>query len=423
MKIYMFIAHMGIGGAERVAVTLANEWADLGHEVNIVVLNLDNDIYTDKLRAGIQVHELGVSRLRYSFLPMYRFIRRHKPGFIFVFGNEMAVILSHLRSLHLIDTPIIVRVLNNVNISLVKEDGVSKTVEKYLNSSQKKLSKMEFIIAQCDAMAKQLLKRNLAKESALRVVYNPVNPDLVAKVRELRLSPGEDRAGISVDGDGNNEKPLNTDTKAVSVGNGGCTEKPVSTDAKGCEAGRGDCDCREITFIGRIDPQKNPADLIEAFEKLLCKVREQAIGQRIVLRMVGSGNLDEKIKSMVQEKGLTDNVIFDGIRQDMEQVYASSDVVVLSSDYEGMPNCLIEAIASGIPVVSYDCPFGPREIITGDNGYLVPMGDTDALAEAMYTALNKDWDVDAIMASASKFSPKLAAAELVDVFEMFDKEA
>lgn len=190
MKIYMFIAHMGIGGAERVAVTLANEWADLGHEVNIVVLNLDNDIYTDKLRAGIQVHELGVSRLRYSFLPMYRFIRRHKPGFIFVFGNEMAVILSHLRSLHLIDTPIIVRVLNNVNISLVKEDGVSKTVEKYLNSSQKKLSKMEFIIAQCDAMAKQLLKRNLAKESALRVVYNPVNPDLVAKVRELRLSPG-----------------------------------------------------------------------------------------------------------------------------------------------------------------------------------------------------------------------------------------
>ena len=56
MKIYMFIAHMGIGGAVRVAVTLANEWADLGHEVNIVVLNLDNDIYTDKLRAGVRVH-------------------------------------------------------------------------------------------------------------------------------------------------------------------------------------------------------------------------------------------------------------------------------------------------------------------------------------------------------------------------------
>ena len=370
MKIYMFIAHMGIGGAERVAVTLSNEWADLGHEVNIVVLNLDNDIYTDKLRAGVRVHELGVSRLRYSFLPMYKFIRKHRPGFMFVFGNEMAVILSHLRSLHLIDTPIIVRVLNNVNISLAKEDGVSKTVEKYLNRSQKKLSDMEFLIAQCDAMAKQLLRQNLAKESSLKVIYNPVNPDLVAKVRELRLS------------------------------------LPVADEAY-----------REITFIGRIDPQKNPADLIEAYEKLLDKVRERGTGQKIVLRMVGSGNLEDRIRALVKEKGLTDNVIFDGIRQDMENVYATADVVALSSDYEGMPNCLIEAIASGIPVVSYDCPFGPGEIITEDNGYLVPMGDTGALAEALYTALNKDWDVNAITASASKFSPKLAASELVDVFK------
>ena len=229
---------------------------------------------------------------------------------------------------------------------------------------------MEFLIAQCDAMAKQLLRQNLAKESSLKVIYNPVNPDLVAKVRELRLS------------------------------------LPVADEAY-----------REITFIGRIDPQKNPADLIEAYEKLLDKVRERGTGQKIVLRMVGSGNLEDRIRALVKEKGLTDNVIFDGIRQDMENVYATADVVALSSDYEGMPNCLIEAIASGIPVVSYDCPFGPGEIITEANGYLVPMGDTGALAEALYTALYKDWDVDAITASASKFSPKLAASELVDVFK------
>ena len=91
MIIHMFIAHMGVGGAERVCVNLANEWASRGHEVNISVLNLKDDINTHLLDKSVKVHELGVSRLRYAALPMMRYIKKNKPGFIFVFGNEITI--------------------------------------------------------------------------------------------------------------------------------------------------------------------------------------------------------------------------------------------------------------------------------------------------------------------------------------------
>ena len=91
MKIHIFIAHMSIGGAERVCVNLANEFVKKGHEVHIVVLNLENDVNTHLLDERVQVHSLGVSRLRYSFLAIFKYVKKYRPPFMFVFGNEMAV--------------------------------------------------------------------------------------------------------------------------------------------------------------------------------------------------------------------------------------------------------------------------------------------------------------------------------------------
>lgn len=363
MVIHTFIAHMGIGGAERVCVNLANEWASRGHEVHIVVLNLDNDINTPNLKKEVQVHELGVSRLRYSALPMLKYIRKHKPKFMFIFGNEMAVILSKLRKLHLIKTPLVVRVLNNVNISLSKEDNVSPVVENYLKRAQSELSGMEHIIAQCNGMGDQLLKKGLVTKEQMTVVYNPVSEDLLSKTACIKAS---------------------------------------------------DKKMQEIVFIGRIDPQKNPVHLIKAFKLVHDK------NKNVVLRLVGSGNLDNQIKDMVKELGIEESVIFDGIRKDMENVYASADIVALSSDYEGMPNCLIEAIGCGVPVVSYDCPLGPSEIIVdGINGYIVPLHDMECLAERMLMALDRQWDREAIVGTCDKFRVSRIAGIYEDIFSRF----
>ena len=366
MNIHIFIAHMSIGGAERVCVNLANEFVEKGHEVHIVVLNLENDVNTHLLHEKVQVHSLGVSRLRYSPIAMYKYVKKYQPPFLFVFGNEMGVILNKLKKVHLIKTRLIVRVLNNVNISLSKDDNVSPIVENYLQKAQKQLADMDHVIAQCDAMKEQLLEKKLIGEEQISRVYNPVSRDLIRKTLEIKI-PFVER-----------------------------------------EADR----TRQLVFIGRLDPQKNLPHLIEAF----AKVKQEK--QNTCLRLIGSGNLTESIKELVKNKELSECVFFEGVCKNMESVYATADMIVLSSQYEGMPNCLIEAIGCGIPIVSYDCPIGPREIVVDNvNGYLVKYNDIDQLAKKMLECLSRDWNEEEIQKTADKFDVSYIADEYVRLFE------
>ena len=366
MEIHIFIAHMGIGGAERVCVNLANEFVKKGHEVHVVVLNLENDVNTHLLDKKVQVHSLEVSRLRYSFIAMLKYVKKFHPSFLFVFGNEMAVILNKLRKVHLIRTPLIVRVLNNVNISLSKEDNVSPIVENYLQKAQKQLVDMEHVIAQCDAMKEQLLEKKLVSKEQVSRVYNPVSADLVRKTVEIRI-------------------PF---------------------------AKRKEDRIKELIFIGRLDPQKNLPHLIEAFAKVNQKMPKTR------LRLIGNGNLTESIKELADKKGLSNCVSFDGVCKNMENIYAKADMVVLSSEYEGMPNCLIEAIGCGIPIVSYDCPIGPREIVVDNvNGYLVQYNNINQLAERIIDGLNREWKEADIRKTAEKFDVSYIADEYLDLFE------
>lgn len=362
MVINLFIARMGAGGAERVCVNLANEWVKMGHEVHVIVLNLDNDVNTVRMNEKVHVHSLGVSRMRYAAVPMLRYIRKNKPPFLLVFGNEMGIIVNKLKKYHLINTPLIERVLNNINVKLGKEEKVSPIIEKYIRKSNAILIDMDYIVAQCDSMAQQLLDYNVVDSSKMQVIYNPVSLDLTEKVRSMRV------------------------------------DRPVK-------------DNKEITFIGRIDPQKNIPHLLQAFKKLHEKM------PNTTLRLVGTGHMDEQMKGYAAELGVSESVVWDGVRRDMENVYASSDLVVLTSEYEGLPNCLIEAIGCGIPVVSYDCPMGPAEIVVdGINGYLVEYNNIEEMIDKMYTALNREWQVREIVDTCAKFSARNIAERYIEVF-------
>lgn len=363
-KVYLFIAHMGVGGAERVCVTLANEMIKQGREVHIVVLNLENDVNTHLLSEKSIIHSLQVSRLRYAAPAMLRFLWKEKPESMLVFGNEMGIILNQLRKLHLIRLRIVQRVLNNVNISLKKEDNISPIVEKYLRKQQKQLKDMDFVIAQCRGMEEMLLARNLVDRDKLQAIYNPYNEQLINRVETVR-QPGQNRG-----------------------------------------------EQKNIYFIGRLDPQKNLEDLFHAF----ARVAERKSG--VELHLVGDGLLAEQHKQLVKMMGISDKVIFEGLRKDMENVYANADLVVLSSEYEGMPNCLIEAIACGIPVVSYDCPIGPAEIVVeGENGYLVPFMDKEQLADKILLALERNWDRDTIKHTADKFKASQITEQYLQIID------
>lgn len=120
---------------------------------------------------------------------------------------------------------------------------------------------------------------------------------------------------------------------------------------------------RVIVNIGRLETQKNQELLIKAFSKINDSKNE------FVLLIIGSGRLEEHLKSVAEECKLTAKIMFTPYMSNPFPLLKKAFAFVLSSDYEGWGNVLMEAMALGVPVISRDCLSGPREIIAGNNYY------------------------------------------------------
>lgn len=138
---------------------------------------------------------------------------------------------------------------------------------------------------------------------------------------------------------------------------------------------------KRIVSVGRLHKQKNFPMLIDAFQAFN---REHP---DYTLEIYGEGPLEEKLQQLVQEKGLADKVIFQGFCKDVHDKIRAAAFFVMTSNFEGMPNALVEAMALGMPCISTDCRCGgPRMLIRNkENGLLIPVGDADALLQAMKT--------------------------------------
>ena len=134
-----------------------------------------------------------------------------------------------------------------------------------------------------------------------------------------------------------------------------------------------------IVSVGRLEPQKNQAVLIEAFSRIEKSFPDYS------LVIYGEGSLREQLNNLILEKDLQNRVLLPGVKPTVQKYIQNASLFVLSSDYEGIPNALIEAMAIGLPCVSTDCsPGGERKLITSEeNGLLVPCGDVEQLADAM----------------------------------------
>lgn len=134
--------------------------------------------------------------------------------------------------------------------------------------------------------------------------------------------------------------------------------------------------CRRIVMVGRLDEQKNYPMAFQAIDIVRKKFSD------VHLDIFGKGELEEELLQLIERMDLSANVSLRGWTQDVLTEYRNHDLYLLTSDYEGMPNALMEAMAAGIPCISTDCATGPSDLITdGENGYLVSMGDAETLAE------------------------------------------
>lgn len=146
-----------------------------------------------------------------------------------------------------------------------------------------------------------------------------------------------------------------------------------------------DCSVKRVVAVGRLDYQKSFDRLVLAWEKVHEEMPDWA------LDIFGQGEWKDMLQKMIDERGLQGCVKLNAPTRNIGEEYANSSMIVMSSHYEGFPMVMIEAMACGLPVVSFDFKCGPRDIITpGENGLIVSDGDIDGLADAMTKLMRDD---------------------------------
>lgn len=172
---------------------------------------------------------------------------------------------------------------------------------------------------------------------------------------------------------------------------------------------------KRIIAVGRLNAQKNFQLLIDAFGAISGQFPDYT------LSIFGEGSELEKLKEHANEMKIGGKVSFPGYSNNMPEELGKSMLFVLTSNYEGMPNALMEAMAMGLPCISTDCPCGgPRFLIEdGKNGLLVPVGDVKSLAEAIQKMLTDKGKAESIAAEAMKVREVLNPNKVYALWEKF----
>lgn len=175
---------------------------------------------------------------------------------------------------------------------------------------------------------------------------------------------------------------------------------------------------KEIVSVGRLEKQKNQKFLIRAFSKLSKEYNDYK------LVIYGEGSERENLENLVKDLNIENNVELPGETDDIKNKIYDASLFILSSNYEGMPNALMEAMALGIPVIATDCPCGgPRFLISNNqNGILVPIDDEDKMKEAIERILDNKELANTLSLNASKISVKLHPQKILEEWKKYIKE-
>ena len=171
----------------------------------------------------------------------------------------------------------------------------------------------------------------------------------------------------------------------------------------------------EIVSVGRIDSNKNQKLIIDAFYQIAEEF------PKIKLVLYGDGEDREKLLNYIQNSPYNARILLPGAVNNVKERIKKSKLFVLSSNTEGMPNALMEALALGVPCISTNCPCGgPKMLMDGkENGILVPVGDRKKMAEAMRTILRDEGLWSKYSRNAYKITENLHPDQVNEKWENF----
>ncbi|AWN14281.1 glycosyltransferase [Salinisphaera sp. LB1] len=363
-RIAFFVPSLTGGGVERVTLTLAGAFAAAGYPVDIVVTRAGGD-YEKEIPAGVTLHVLqptGILRSRWlawqaGTVPVAALLRpvllpirssrilRHIAGLAaYLQKNRPAVLVSGMSYPNLVALWARQRAGVPVRVVVVEHNTLSQTIRRvrfrwrwrYLPPLLRcAYRRADAIVAVSHGVADDVAATTGLPRSDIRTIYNPVVSPELARAGDARPEDGWFAPGMP----------------------------PV------------------LIGIGRLTSAKRFDVLIRAFA--IMRAQHEAH-----LLILGEGRERKRLEALVCQLGMQEDIRMPGFVDNPYRYMSHADLFVLSSDYEGLPTVLIEALACGCPVVSTDCPSGPREILdAGAFGELVPCGDDEQLAAAMARTL------------------------------------
>lgn len=323
MKVFFIITGLNIGGAETQLVRLATRLKARGWDVCVVSL-MPPRAYVEELEAaGIPVFPLGIRRKLPDprpILRLARLIREWRPQIVHSYMVH-ANLLARVARL-LAPFPVLVCSARNV-----REGGRLRELLYRLTDPLCDLTTQV-----CQAGLERYVRIGAVPRHKIRYIPNGVDTTYFKPDPEIRVAL---------------RKELGLKNFFVWLA------------------------------VGRFDPQKDYHNLVRAFAQVVMEK------PNTVLLIAGDGPLRPSVEELVRELRLEGSVRFLGIRRDMPRLMNAADAYAMSSAWEGMANVLLEASASGLPIVATDVGGNGEIVIDGETGFLVPPKDPGKLAQAM----------------------------------------
>jgi len=358
-QISILLPDLGGGGAERVSIDIARSFAAWGHDVEFVLMSAIGDFLAET-RREFSVVDLGADRTRDVPRKLAGYLREKRPMALIanMWPLTSAAVLGRALSRH---TCRLLLVEHCIMSQQYADWGLLHN--SYMRASMTATYRWaDKVAAVSEGAATDTARLSGLRSGRVSVLHNPIpprpTPDHVAMAQAEKLW---------------------------------C-----------CPPGK------RVLTVGSLKESKNHPLLLRAFARIP--------DPQARLMLVGTGQGEAGLRALAGDLGIAGRVIFAGFHPDPTPFYRTADLFVLSSDYEGFGNVIVEAMACGTPVVSTDCPSGPAEILEGGRyGRLVPVRDPAALAAAIQAALSETPDRAALQRRAGDFAPDIAAQRYLDL--------
>ena len=358
-RIALVVPRLAGGGIASVVLVIARGLADRGHAVDLVVFNRSGEL-DGRVPRDVRLVDLDTRKLAVALPKLVAYLKRARPGLVIAASWYAVLVALAAKRFCCPGIRVWVRQDNVYSIQVAHARGKNRAV---LRAIRLLLPSAERIVAVSTGVAEDLQRHAPRIAARVRVVPNPVPHDDIAAM--AAAAPGH---------------PWFDDP-----------DVPV------------------ILSAGRLVGQKDFSTLIRAFA-------EVAKSRPARLVILGEGRERDALAGLVRELGIGHVVALPGFVANPFAWMARARVFAVSSITEGLSMVLVEAMACGTPVVSTDCPHGPREVLEdGRWGLLVPVGDAEALATAILETLRDPLPADGPVSRSRAFSVEACIGRHVEL--------